>query len=339
MTRLWAMCTVESGEDYLHALQGRVPIEGVIGLSDRPATDAISGFRYMGDVAKELGIDFVAVDDYRLAAPADRDRLRAIAMDSLFVCGWQRLIPTWLIEKCDGRVVGTHGSASGIQGGRGRSPLNWAILLGADRFEMSIFFMDEGIDSGKVIGSGTFPITELDDIRSGSHKCALVVADLLSDALASGALERREGVAQPADAFYLPRRAAEDGRIDWRRSTRELHAFIRALSQPYPGAFSEVGSDLIVIWRGRPFRWHRKPDQPAGTIVATFADGSFVVVTGDGALQIDSSESRRRSDWRPKLGARFESADFVAQMREIIDRHRSRYPDLPLSPEILRTAE
>ena len=72
MTRLWAMCTVESGEDYLRALQGRVPIEGVIGLSDRPATDAISGFRYMGDVAKELGIDFVAVDDYRLAAPADR---------------------------------------------------------------------------------------------------------------------------------------------------------------------------------------------------------------------------------------------------------------------------
>src|SRR5205823_10653432 len=114
------------------------------------------------------------------------------------------------------------------------------------------------------------------------------------------------------DAYYLPRRVPEDGRIDWRRSTRDVHAFVRALSRPYPGAFSALGSEQIIIWRARPFRWHRDPEKSAGTVLAAFDDGSFVVATGDGALLVDSSESLRPGhEWQPEIGERFESADFA----------------------------
>jgi methionyl-tRNA formyltransferase len=339
VTRLWALCTVEAGVDYLRALKGRVPIGGIIGLSDRPPSAAISGFRSMAATARELSVPFVSVDDYRLQAESDRERILGLPMDGLLVCGWQRLVPSWLIELCGGMVIGIHGSASGIHGGRGRSPQNWAIMLGADRFEISIFFIDAGVDSGAVIGTAEFPLTEFDDIRSSYHKASLAVADLLFRSIESGDLAVRRAAVQLPSAFYLPQRVQSDGSIDWRRSTREVHAFVRALSRPYPGAFSTLNDGrTVIIWRARPFTIPKPPRHAPGEVLAIFADDSFLVGTSDGALLVDESEFRGE----PRAlasGDRFESVDFVEQMRIIVHRHRSRHPDQPLSPDILRAAQ
>jgi methionyl-tRNA formyltransferase len=61
---------------------------------------------------------------------------------------------------------------------------------------------------------------------------------------------QRPGRAQdPPSGPPLPRRQPEDGRLDWTRSSDEIYDFVRALTRPYPGAFTGAGGDRLIIWR------------------------------------------------------------------------------------------
>lgn len=134
--------------------------------------------------------------------------LTALPIDLLIVCGWQRLVPPWLIEHAPARVVGSHGSALGIAGGRGRSPQNWALIAGERQFQLSIFFIEPGIDSGPVIDTRTFSYDDLDDIVSSYLKLAIGTAEMLIGAFESDALKAGKGVPQSVGAGALLARKA-----------------------------------------------------------------------------------------------------------------------------------
>src|SRR5260370_31327521 len=55
-----------------------------------------------------------------------------------------------------------------------------------------------------------------------------------------------------SQATVMQKRRPEDGLIDWRRSTREIYNWVRALAQPYPGAFSFLNGERVWIWEARP---------------------------------------------------------------------------------------
>jgi methionyl-tRNA formyltransferase len=112
-----------------------IPIAGIIGLEDRPPTEAISGIASVRDYCASKGIPFTPVESYSFSSPRDRDRVLALSISTLLVLGWQRLVPPWLIDHCRGNVIGSHGSWAGITAGRGRSPQNWSLMFGKNRFE------------------------------------------------------------------------------------------------------------------------------------------------------------------------------------------------------------
>jgi methionyl-tRNA formyltransferase len=326
--------------DVLRLLAGRLPIRAVIGLSSRAPTDAMSGYIFMEPIARDLGLEFISVQTYALSSAQDRATLTALPIDLLIVCGWQRLVPPWLIEHARGRVVGTHGSPTGITGGRGRSPQNWALIARERKFQISIFFIEPAIDSGPVIATRTFCYDKFDDIVSSYLKVAISVADMLIAASESGALAARSGTAQPASAFYLPQRLPEDGAIDWTRPSQNVVSFVAALTRPYPGAYSEVGGARVRVWHCRPchIESHECRGQP-GRIVLALAAGPLLIEGGDGLILVDdySVESQtgsielRRDDV-------CKSVDFATQIQRIIARHTTRYPDLPVAPLVTRLA-
>ncbi|TAN66056.1 MAG: hypothetical protein EPN20_07345 [Magnetospirillum sp.] len=335
--RVYVLSTIEAGADLIQALNGRVPLAGIIGLSERPPSDAISGYISMRPLAERLGVDFVVVDGYSLTGVEDRRRLEALDIDLLLVCGWQRLVPEWLIRHCRVGTVGTHGSSAGISGGRGRSPQNWALMLGAARFSISIFFIDAGIDSGPVIATRTFPYEPWDDIASSYVKATLLTAEMVAAAWADGSLAVNRAIAQNGDTFFLPQRKPEDGGIDWSRSATEVSRFIAALSRPYPGAFTVLdGGGRLIIWRARPLSLPgMASDQAAGTVVMVTAAGKLVVATGNGLVLVDEYEILGHAPPTLSVGKVMRSEDFHEQMRSIIGRHRLRFPDQPLSSDIL----
>lgn len=333
---LYILNTLLFGVDTIEDLRRDFKIAGIIGLEQQPSSVPISGYVSMEGYCRNHNIDWVGLESYSMSAQADRARLLELEIDLLLVCGWQRLVPDWLIRHVRKHVVGAHGSTRGITGGRGRSPQNWAILFGHNEFHISIFKIDAGIDSGPIIKTSSFEIDEFDDIRTSYCKSNLLIAKMIREWILEGMPSHRFHV-QSEDARYLPQRLPEDGEIDWNRSSIDIYNFIRALTKPYPGAFSRFGSEKIAFWRVRPFKGDIPGDSYCpGEIVRVFEDGSFLVKTADSCIFVDDYDVSEREGHSPLLvGERFESCDFGDQMNRIAERHSQKYPDLALSEDIL----
>jgi methionyl-tRNA formyltransferase len=101
-------------------------------------------------------------------------------------------------------------------------------------------------------------------------------------ALAAGAEPRRPQ--DHARATWCARRTAEDGLVDWSRGAREVWTFIRAVGDPYPGAFTFRKDRRLTLWSAD---W--VPDGPwfglAGQVQALGADGA-VVACGAGYVRL-----------------------------------------------------
>lgn len=337
--KIYGVASMASGADMARGLLAAgFPLTGMIGLAPGDHGDKVSAYLDLTHVCADLGLDHIAVGSYGLRDPADKARLLAEPIDLLVIMGWQRLLPDWLLAHARFGGIGLHGSADGITGGRGRSPQNWALMLGKEAFHLSIFFLDPAVDSGPIIDSRAIPLTQWDDIRTSYYKVSRAANEMIAAAWSSGRIERREAAPQEGAARYLPKREPEDGAIDWRRSAAAVHDFVRALTRPYPGAFSAVDGATVKILRGRPFGSAEDfGGFEPGDVIDLFEYGEVLIRTGDGAYLVDEHEP---GPGAPRLapGVRLESADWPAQMRRIAERHLARYPDAPLAADILREA-
>lgn len=338
--KIYVLSATEMGQIAVDHLVRRMPLTGLIGLEHEVGDDRVSGYMDFEAYCQSNNLDFVRLSSYGITDPLDFERLSSLEIDLLLVVSWQRLIPDWLIQKCQIGAIGGHGSKYGLSGGRGRSPQNWALMTGADRFELSIFWIDAGIDSGAVIDSATYALTSRDDILSSHFKASWLYADMVVNAWESDKLNKGDGVPQNGDPKYLPQRVPEDGAVDWNRTSIELDAFVRALAAPYPGAFTEFGDAKLVIWQARDLAFPIEPASAPGTVLAHVGHGSFVVATGDGVLMVDDwqwADTARSGP--PDIGDQATSVDFRQQMQTIVTRHRAKLPDAELADEILDLAD
>jgi UDP-4-amino-4-deoxy-L-arabinose formyltransferase/UDP-glucuronic acid dehydrogenase (UDP-4-keto-hexauronic acid decarboxylating) len=338
---VFVLSTVGAGLDTISLLGPQLPLAGVIGLIPRATAHEISGYVDHESYCLAHDLKWVGVRSYDLTDVSDRSALLGLDIDLLLVLGWQRLIPEWLLSHCTIGAIGVHGSARGITRGRGRSPQNWALLLGHRKFELALFWVETSIDSGPLIDRRAYEITDLDDIASLYLKACWLTAEMLRAAAQNASGFSRKTAMSQADApRYLPRRLPEDGQIDWRRSTSEIYDFVRALTRPYPGAWTTTAADgaRLRIWRARPFDLNASSERRSpGRVIGPFSSGSIVVETGDGYLLVDEW------DWDTAGegdlgGAVFASVPFKEQIRRIVKRHHERYPHLPLSEDVTRLA-
>jgi len=333
---IYALCTVSSAVDILNSLKSKINISGVVGLSKRDSGDSISGYVYFSKYCKSNNIKFFPVNSYSLDGPQDVKKLKSIKIDLLLVIGWQRLIPEWLIKQCKVAAIGIHGSANGISQGRGRSPQNWALILGMKKFYISLFQIDQGADSGAVIDTKSFELSDFDDIKTSYYKTGFLVADMIVDFVKNTSYFNCFAKAQSDNAKYLPKRTPEDGEIDWTRKTTEIYNFVRGLTKPYPGAFSVTKDFRIIIWKARPFGLEGG-SQKEGKVVKIFFNGDILIKTKDGFLLIEDytiKPDRKRHLLKESL--LLNSGDFKKQMKTIVNRHYKKFPNLQLSDDILR---
>jgi methionyl-tRNA formyltransferase len=334
--KIYALATLSTGLEVVDYVHSRIPLSGLIGLAERNADDLISGYQYLAPYCAERNISFVGVRTYGLTGEDDRATLSVLDIDVLLVMGWQRLIPQWLIKQCKVAAIGGHGSASGITGGRGRSPQNWALIMGKTEFHLSIFRITSGIDSGDIIDSRSYTLNDYDDIQTSYYKAALNTGQMIVGALQSG-IDSTLELQDAESARYLPQRLPEDGAIDWSRDTKQIFNFIRALSRPYPGAFCDCLGGRLTIWHARPFEITEMPGQ-IGEVVALYHSGAFLVRTGDGLLLVDDY-SLSSSNIVLSEGAMLHSVSFTEQIKRIVSRHQQKYPQLPLADDILALAQ
>lgn len=196
--KVLALCTTLSGLDAVNeVLRQGLQISAIAGLHPKSADpEKVSNWTDIRPLALANKIPYCYVNDYSLRNPEDKKQLMGLEVDIIWVTGWQRLIPAWLINHCRYGTLGVHGSPDGIHGGRGRSPQNWALMLGITHFDLSLFKITPGVDNGPILTSKTIYYNEYDDIATSHHRVALATAEMIREVL----LEPRrlnDGVAQP----------------------------------------------------------------------------------------------------------------------------------------------
>jgi methionyl-tRNA formyltransferase len=164
-------------------------------------------------------------------------------------------------------------------------------MNGETEVGFSLFSFTEAMDAGPIWASGSVAVDTSDTVGT--------VLDRL-EPLAIATFERHyagilDGSAAAAaqleaDATFSCQRCAADGRIDWTAPARSVHDFIRAQSDPYPGAYGYLDGERVTVWRSRPFgaTWHGSPGQ-----IAWRDEGGVYVVCGDSRCVIlDEAETR-----------------------------------------------
>lgn len=232
----YILVTLENSYIATDLISRSIAVKELITLSAKNASTVGEYYDYSG-FCKRHGMECISLDSYGMSE--DKEKLKNIDIDLLLVLGWQRLIPEWFINSCAIGAIGVHGSPWGIVEGRGRSPQNWAIIADADYFLVSIFWIENNVDSGDVIDTGRFAYTVQDDIETSYMKCGILVSRMIIDFVRNGC--RKKSFRQAGTPLYLPQRKREDGEIDWNRNGERICSFVRALTHPYPGAYSKIG--------------------------------------------------------------------------------------------------
>lgn len=129
--------------------------------------------------------------------------------------------------------------------------MNWALLRGEKSFGISIVEVDEGIDTGAVLGEHDFPIGGNDtiaDLQARANEAFPGLLVRVVRSLESGQVRRRVQIEKKAR--YFPLRFPEDGLVLWDRlDARDVHNRVRALTDPYPNAFTFLGKRRVRIRR------------------------------------------------------------------------------------------
>lgn len=244
---------------------------------------------------------------YDLDTDEDRAFFTAEAFDIGFVAGWQRLVPSSVLSTFRLGVFGMHGSATNLPRGRGRSPMNWALIEGREVFYTNLFRYDPGVDSGDVVDTFCFTVNPHDTAETLHFKNTLSMVALIRrnrSQFLSGDV-KVEAQSDEGATFY-PKRSPSDSLIDWAAPIDRVERFIRAVAPPFNGAFSTIGSSKVVIRRAAIFEFDSVPIlEPAknGEIVEIFPNGKFLVRCPGGTLIVHEHSAECSNPVR--LGAVF----------------------------------
>ena len=258
-------------------------------------------FKTPAVAAREKGIPVFTPESVN--TPEWREKIAALRPDLILSVYYRHMIGTKLLALPPLGAWNLHGSL--LPKYRGRAPINWAVLHGEARIGMTLHRMVKSADAGAIVDQDGADIGPRDTAEQAFRKvlpCARRVLARQIDALLAGlATETPQDEAQ---ASYFGGRKPEDGRIVWTQTSRQIFNVIRAVTDPYPGAFTEIGEARLMVW------W-AEMDTPAAHAMAgrSAAAGAgavlslvpLVVATGDGAIELTKTEWRggtAPADWQ-----------------------------------------
>lgn len=208
---------------------------------------------------------------------------RAVKPDLGIVVGVSELIGEELLTLPPKGFIGMHPTL--LPKGRGRAPIPWALIHDLKETGVTLFYAEPGADTGDILAQEKVPIFDSDTApilgaRTDDVACRLFVESLPK--LANGSEQRIKQ--NDAEATNWPRRRPEDGVIDWAKDSRALYNWVRALTQPYPGAFTFANGRKLYVWSAVEARAPRQVTP--GEVIG--ADGNVVLVgTANGALALN----------------------------------------------------
>ena len=221
-------------------------------------------------------------------------KIREMGPDVIFSFYYRYLLSDALLEIPRAGAFNLHGSF--LPAYRGRAPINWVIIKGEQETGVTLHYMIARADAGDIVCQKSVAIAFEDTALSLFRKLVKAADLLLLEALPLIKEGRTPRIPQDlSKGSYYGRRLPEDGRIDWKWSSKRIYNLIRGVTDPYPGAFALMPDDRkLMIWRAVPEEEFMNAEMTCGTVQSR--NGLVYVKTGDGWLRLVEVElSGKRS--------------------------------------------
>lgn len=261
-------------------IKNKINVDTIIGL-DNSNSKGVSDFFDVKQYAKLNKINFFMPDKYSLKSTKCFNFFKKSNFDYLFVVGWSRLVPAEILSFINISTVGWHGGPYKPPRCRGRAVVNWAIIDGKKKFYVYAMSLKPGVDDGDLYKIDNVFINEHDNSKTAYFKMGIKVAEIYIEILKKNLKPFPQPKGKPT---YLPKRSPENSGINWNQNIDDLYNFIRALSDPYPNAYTYMQNVKIDIKDAIPFEENKK--RKPGHIYHIFHDSSFTVGCKNGLLLV-----------------------------------------------------
>lgn len=260
----------------------------IVGLVTLPSgnSSGVSDYFDLHDYAKSNEI-FV-IDTIDINSKETVASIKNLNADYLFVLGWSQLLKKSVLNSVKKFVVGSHPTPLPTR--RGRAPIPWTILEEASASAVTLFRMSEKIDDGPILIQAPFYIDDNSYAMDVYLKAAEALAFSFYELYCKLNSNQIVAINEPTQAAsYRGKRTPQDGFIDFSLSGADINRLIRAVSEPFPGAYFYYDDKRIVVWRCSPYEGYERIG-PVGQI-QTKHDGGIIVRAADCCVRLYNFES------------------------------------------------
>ncbi|HHK8798359.1 TPA: bifunctional UDP-4-amino-4-deoxy-L-arabinose formyltransferase/UDP-glucuronic acid oxidase ArnA [Escherichia coli] len=254
-------------------------ISAIFTHTDNPGEKAFYGS--VARLAAERGIPVYAPDDVN--HPLWVERIAQLSPDVIFSFYYRHLICDEILQLAPAGAFNLHGSL--LPKYRGRAPLNWVLVNGETETGVTLHRMVKRADAGAIVAQLRVAIAPDDIAITLHHKLCHAARQLLEQTLPAIKHGNILEIAQREnEATCFGRRTPDDSFLEWHKPASVLHNMVRAVADPWPGAFSYVGNQKFTVWSSRVHP-HASKAQPGSVIsiaplLIAFGDGALEIVTG-----------------------------------------------------------
>lgn len=244
------------------------------------------------ELAVEHGIEVLTPETLK-GNEEIRARLRELAPDCIPVVAYGNLIPADMLDIPTHGWVNLHFSA--LPKWRGAAPVQHTILHGQEHTGASVFRIDEGLDTGEMLGFLPEPVTTTtaDELLARLAVGGAVTLVEVMDGLEDGTIEPWP---QEGEASYAPKIAVEDARVDWRQPADAVDRAIRAYTSA-PGAWTTWNGERVKLG---PVTLSGTDELRPGEVAATKKEARVGTGSGDvvlGRIQPPGKKMMNAADW------------------------------------------
>lgn len=230
-----------------------------------------SGRIYLDKISNQYQIPLLKINHIN-----DAETINAIKeyqLDWLFIIGWSQIASSQVIHAPKNGCIGMHPTLLPV--GRGRAAIPWAIIKGLHKTGVSMFVLDEGVDTGGILGQYEINV-EADEIASTLYEKVEVAHELLMEKIFPLLKNNSFSVVPQNEqkATLWEGRKPEDGELFSTMTVEEADRLIRACTKPYPGAFFKINGMKRIIWRGKRVEDSNLIDKN----IVKFSDGAIEII-------------------------------------------------------------
>jgi len=294
---------------YLEKLSQITSVSAVITSPDQPAG---RGYAIKAPAVKDaaLRLNLPAWQPETLKEAAFAEKFKALDVDLAIAVAYGKLIPKSVLAMAREGFLNVHFSL--LPKYRGAAPMQWALVNGETQTGVTLFWLDEGMDTGPIFIQEKMAIDPSDTTVSLGERLVPMGVRLMEEGIRQLQAGKKTASPQSGEASLARIIRKEDGHIDWNKSATSIVNQLRGLS-PWPGLYTFVKDHRIKVIKAVAATASGK--QAPGMVLAIESGVGPVIKCGQDALQIVEVQPEGKklmTGWDFVNGARLKQGDKIS---------------------------